>query len=106
MNDAHGSGNGFFRSRSNLVLIAFLLIGGFFVTRDFVRRKLRFVDAVQRPSAPLIAENTFCTSTLISNMAISSVSNGNVVLGKSFTVSRKARFGPLISMETMPFASV
>lgn len=31
------------------------LIGGFAVTRNFVRRRLRFVDAVQRPSAPLLA---------------------------------------------------
>lgn len=38
-----------------LAVSAAALIGGFFVTRDFVRRKLRFVDAVQRPSAPLIA---------------------------------------------------
>ena len=38
-----------------LAVSAAALIGGFFVTRSFVRRKLRFVDAVQRPSAPLIA---------------------------------------------------
>lgn len=38
-----------------LAVSAASLIGGFVVTRDFVRRKLRFVDAVQRPSAPLIA---------------------------------------------------
>lgn len=38
-----------------LAVSAAALLGGFFVTRDFVRRKLRFVDAVQRPSAPLIA---------------------------------------------------
>ncbi len=29
--------------------------GGFVATRDFVRRRLRFVDAVQRPAAPLLA---------------------------------------------------
>jgi len=29
--------------------------GGFVATRDFVRRRLRFVDAVQRPAAPLVA---------------------------------------------------
>ncbi len=29
--------------------------GGFVAARDFVRRRLRFVDAVQRPAAPLVA---------------------------------------------------
>jgi hypothetical protein len=29
--------------------------GGFVATRNFVRRRLRFVDAVQKPVAPLIA---------------------------------------------------
>jgi hypothetical protein len=38
-----------------LAVSAAALIGGFLVTRSFVRRRLRFVDAVQRPSAPLIA---------------------------------------------------
>jgi hypothetical protein len=38
-----------------LAVSAAALIGGFAVTRGFVRRKLRFVDAIQRPSAPLIA---------------------------------------------------
>lgn len=38
-----------------LAVSAAALIGGFFVSRGFVRRRLRFVDAVQRPSAPLIA---------------------------------------------------
>jgi len=38
-----------------LAVSAAALIGGFVVTRSFVRRRLRFVDAIQRPSAPLIA---------------------------------------------------
>lgn len=38
-----------------LAVSAAALIGGFFVTRTFVRRRLRFVDAIQRPAAPLIA---------------------------------------------------
>jgi hypothetical protein len=38
-----------------LAVSAAALIGGFFVTRDFVKRKLRFVDAVQRPWVPWIA---------------------------------------------------
>jgi hypothetical protein len=38
------------------LLIALGALGaGFVFTRDFVRRKLRFVDAVQRPSLPVVA---------------------------------------------------
>ncbi len=38
-----------------LIVTAAALVGGFVVARDFVRRRLRYVDAIQRPSAPLIA---------------------------------------------------
>lgn len=38
-----------------LAIGAAALIGGFVLARDFVRRRLRYVDAVKRPSAPLIA---------------------------------------------------
>lgn len=38
-----------------LLLGVTALIGGFFVSRRFVRRRLRFVDAVQNPVAPIIA---------------------------------------------------
>jgi hypothetical protein len=38
-----------------LAVSAAALIGGFIVSRAFVRRRLRFVDAMQRPSVPLIA---------------------------------------------------
>lgn len=38
-----------------LIVTATALVGGFVVARDFVRRRLRYVDAVKRPSAPLIA---------------------------------------------------
>jgi hypothetical protein len=38
-----------------LLVTAAALIGGFVVSRDFVRRRLRFVEAVKKPSAPLIA---------------------------------------------------
>jgi hypothetical protein len=38
-----------------LAVSAAALIGGFVVTRGFVRRRLRFVDAIQKPAAPLIA---------------------------------------------------
>ena len=38
-----------------LLIGAVALGGGFVGARDFVRRRLRFVDAVRRPSAPLVA---------------------------------------------------
>ena len=38
-----------------LLIGAVALGGGFVGARDFVRRRLRFVDAVLRPSAPLVA---------------------------------------------------
>lgn len=38
-----------------LLVTAAALVGGFVVARDFVRRRLRYVDAVKKPSAPLIA---------------------------------------------------
>jgi len=38
-----------------LVLAGTALVGGYVITKNFVRRKLRYVDAVQRPSAPVIA---------------------------------------------------
>ncbi len=38
-----------------LAVTAAALVGGFVISRDFVRRRLRFVDAVQKPSAPIIA---------------------------------------------------
>jgi hypothetical protein len=38
-----------------LTVTAAALIGGFVLSRNFVRRRLRYVDALQRPSAPLIA---------------------------------------------------
>jgi len=38
-----------------LALAATALVGGFVVTRSFVRRRLRFVDIVRKPAAPLVA---------------------------------------------------
>lgn len=43
-----------------MLLLSLLIAGavtgaGFYFTRDFVRRRLRFVDAVQKPSAPIVA---------------------------------------------------
>jgi hypothetical protein len=38
-----------------LLLGAAALGGGFIAARNFVRRRLRFVDAAQKPSAPVVA---------------------------------------------------
>src|SRR5437016_4214582 len=38
-----------------LLIGAAALGGGFVATRNFVRRRLRFVDAVRKPAAPLVA---------------------------------------------------
>jgi hypothetical protein len=38
-----------------LLVAAAALGGGFVMARRFVRRRLRYVDAVQRPAAPLLA---------------------------------------------------
>ena len=38
-----------------LVVAAAALGGGFVAARNFVRGRLRFVDAVRRPAAPLVA---------------------------------------------------
>jgi hypothetical protein len=38
-----------------LLLAAAALGGGFVTTRTFVRRRLRFVTAIHRPAAPLVA---------------------------------------------------
>ncbi len=38
-----------------LIVTGAALVGGFVIARDFVRRRLRYVDAVRRPSAPIIA---------------------------------------------------
>ena len=38
-----------------LAVTLFALVAAFAVSRRFVRERLRFVNAVQRPSAPLVA---------------------------------------------------
>lgn len=38
-----------------LLIGAVALGGGFVGARDFVRRRLRFVDAIRRPAAPFVA---------------------------------------------------
>lgn len=37
-----------------LAVTAAALVGGFVLSRNFVRRRLRYVDAIQKPSAPLL----------------------------------------------------
>lgn len=38
-----------------LAVTAAALVGGFVLSRNFTRRRLRYVDAIKKPSAPLIA---------------------------------------------------
>src|ERR1043165_8519369 len=38
-----------------LILAGTALVGGYVITKNFVRRRLRYVDAVRRPGAPLVA---------------------------------------------------
>ena len=38
-----------------LIVTAAAIVGGFIVSRDFVRRRLRYVDAVKKPAAPFTA---------------------------------------------------
>jgi len=38
-----------------LAVTAAALVGGYLLSRNFVRRRLRYVDAIQKPSAPLLA---------------------------------------------------
>jgi hypothetical protein len=38
-----------------LILAGTALVGGYVVTKNFVRRRLRYVDAVHKPSAPVVA---------------------------------------------------
>lgn len=38
-----------------LILAGTALVGGYTVTKNFVRRRLRYVDAVKKPAAPLVA---------------------------------------------------
>ncbi len=38
-----------------LIVAGVALVGGFVATRDFVRRRLRYVDAVKSPVAPIVA---------------------------------------------------
>jgi hypothetical protein len=39
----------------SLIVTAAAVVGGFVLARDFVRRRLRFVDGIRSPAAPWIA---------------------------------------------------
>jgi hypothetical protein len=38
-----------------LIAAGAALVGGFVAARDFVRRRLRYVDVVKKPAAPIVA---------------------------------------------------
>ncbi len=61
-----------------LALAATALVGGFAVTRSFVRRRLRFVDAIQKPAAPLVA-GTVAAVALLPVMFLPAVGVGTAV---------------------------
>jgi hypothetical protein len=61
-----------------LLLAAGALAAGFVVTRDFVRRKLRFVDVVQKPSAPVVA-GVAATVALLPVAALPLITMGTAV---------------------------
>ena len=46
---------GFLFSTAALIATVVAGVGGYVLTRTFVRRRLRFVDAIQSPVAPIIA---------------------------------------------------
>lgn len=61
-----------------LLLAAGALAAGFVVTRDFVRRRLRFVDAVRSPSAPVVA-GVVATAALLPVAALPLITMGTAV---------------------------
>lgn len=61
-----------------LLLAAAALAAGFVVTRDFVRRRLRFVDVMQKPSAPVVA-GVVATAALLPVAALPLITMGTAV---------------------------
>ena len=61
-----------------LLLGAAALGGGFVGARRFVRRRLRFVDAVQRPAVPLLA-GLAATAVALPVAALPAVTVGTAV---------------------------
>ena len=61
-----------------LLIAAGALAGGFVLTRDFVRRRLRFVDVMQKPSAPVVA-GVVATAALMPVAALPLITMGTAV---------------------------
>lgn len=60
------------------LLAAGALAAGFMLTRDFVRRRLRYVDMVRKPSAPVIA-GVVATAALLPVAALPLITMGTAV---------------------------
>lgn len=61
-----------------LLLAAGALAAGFILTRDFVRRRLRYVDVVRKPSAPVIA-GAVATAALLPVAALPLITMGTAL---------------------------
>lgn len=61
-----------------LLLAAGALAAGFILTRDFVRRRLRYVDVVRKPSAPVIA-GAVATAALLPIAALPLITMGTAL---------------------------
>lgn len=61
-----------------ILLAAAALAAGFVLTRDFVRRRLRNVDVVRRPSAPVIA-GAVATAALLPVAALPLITMGTAL---------------------------
>ncbi|HEX4562264.1 MAG TPA: hypothetical protein VH113_10575 [Gemmatimonadales bacterium] len=70
------------------------LVGGYVVSRRFVRRKLRFVDAVQSPAAPLIAGvvavAVFLPVTILPLVTVLTAAAFGIGVGSGVASGRKA----------------
>jgi hypothetical protein len=61
-----------------LLLAVGALAAGFVLTRDFVRRRLRYVDVVRKPSAPVVA-GVVATAALLPVAALPLITIGTAV---------------------------
>jgi hypothetical protein len=61
-----------------LAVTAAALVGGFVLSRNFVRRRLRYVDAIQKPVVPLIA-GTVAAAVVLPIAALPIVTVGTAV---------------------------
>ncbi|OLC09002.1 MAG: hypothetical protein AUH41_06630 [Gemmatimonadetes bacterium 13_1_40CM_66_11] len=60
-------------------MAATALVGGFVVTRSFVRRRLRFVDIVRKPAAPLVAGTVAAVALLPATIILPAVGLGTAL---------------------------